>query len=78
MIQIKTRVMTDIIQNQKILIMQNLRTLDILKNLDQKLAHLDQSQRHELKQLIHEYEHLFPDIPTHTDKIYHDVVIEDS
>ena len=32
----------------------------------------------ELKQLIHEYEHLFPDIPTRTDKIYHDVIVEDS
>ena len=28
--------------------------------------------------MIHEYEHLFPDIPTRTDKIYHDVIVEDS
>ena len=30
-----------------------------------------------LKQLILEYEHLFPDIPSRTDKIYHDVDIID-
>ena len=28
--------------------------------------------------MIHEYEHLFPDISTRTDKIYHDVIVEDS
>ena len=46
--------------------------------LNQKLSHLDPVQRKELKHLIHEYEHLFPDIPTGTDKIYHDVNVEDS
>ena len=54
-----------------------LENSDSLKNLDQKLAYFDQS-RFELKQQIHEYEHLFPDIPTRSDKIYHDVVIVDS
>ena len=51
---------------------------DILRNLYNKLSHLEPSQQEELKQLIHEYEHLFPDIPTRTDKIYHDVIVEDS
>ena len=55
-----------------------LQNSDILKDLDQKLSHLDPVQRKELKQLIHQYEHLFPDIPTRTDKIYHDVYVEDS
>ena len=55
-----------------------LQNSDILKDLDQKLSHLDPVQRKELKQLVHEYEHLFPDIPTRTDKIYHDVNVEDS
>ena len=55
-----------------------LQNSDILKDLDQKLSHLDPVQRKELKQLIHQYEHLFPDIPTRTDKIYHDVNVEDS
>ena len=55
-----------------------LRNSDILRNLNNKLSHLEPSQQEELKQLIHEYEHLFPDIPTRTDKIYHDVIVEDS
>ena len=53
-----------------------LQNSDILKDLDKKLSHLDQIQRDELKMLILEYEHLFPDIPTRTDQIYHDVDIE--
>ena len=44
-----------------------LKNSDILKDLDQKLSHLDPVQRKGLKQLIHEYEYLFPDIPTRTD-----------
>ena len=55
-----------------------LQNCDILKDLDKKLAHLDQTQCDELKMLILEYEHLFPDIPTRTDQIYHDVDIEGS
>ena len=54
-----------------------LQNSDILKDLDQKLSHLDSDKRLELKQLILEYEHLFPDIPTRTDKIYHDFDIID-
>ena len=51
---------------------------DILKDLDQKLSHLDLVKRNELKQLIREYEHLCPDIPTRADKIFHDVDIDGS
>ena len=58
--------------------LSKLQNSDILKDLNLKLSHLDQIQRKELKQLIHEYEHLFPDISTRTDKIYHDVNVEDS
>ena len=36
------------------------------------------SPKNELKQLIHDYEHLFPDIPSRTDKIYRDVDVKDS
>ena len=52
-----------------------LQNSDILHDLDQKLSHLDPDKKHELKQLILEYEHLFPDIPSKTDKIYHYVDI---
>ena len=55
-----------------------LQNSDILKDLNQRLSHLDPVQTKELKQLIPEYEHLFPDIPTRTDKIYHDVNVENS
>ena len=55
-----------------------LENSDILRTLNNKLSHLEPSQQEELKQLIHEYRHLFPDIPTRTDKIYHDVIVEDS
>ena len=55
-----------------------LKNSDILRYLNNQLSHLEPSQQEELKQLIHEYEHLFPDIPTRTDKIYHDVIVEDS
>ena len=55
-----------------------LQNSDILKDLDKKLSHLDQTQRDEQKMLILEYEHLFPNFPTRTDHIYHDVDIEGS
>ena len=55
-----------------------LQNSDILKDLESKLSHLAQTQRNELKMLILEYEHLFPDIPTRPDQIYHDVDIEGS
>ena len=59
-------------------ICSKLKNSDILKDLDKKLSHLDKSQRDKLKMLIFEYEHLFPDNPTRTDQIYHDVDIEGS
>ena len=54
-----------------------LKNSDILKDLDQKLSHLSSDKRLELKQLILEYEHFFPDIPSKTDKMYHDVELID-
>ena len=46
-----------------------LKNSDILKDLDQKMSHLNSDERLELKQLILDYEHLFLDIPSKTDKI---------
>ena len=45
---------------------------DIICNLDSKLHYLEDSKRQELKELIYEYKHLFPDVPTRTNKIFHD------
>ena len=55
--------------------LSKLQNSDSLKDLDQKLSHLDRDKR--LEGLILQYEHIFPDIPSRTDKIYHDVDIID-
>ena len=52
-----------------------LNNSDILKNLDSKLQHLSGEERQKMKNLILEYKHLFPDVPSRTDKIFHDVDI---
>ena len=49
-----------------------------MNDQDQKSSHHSSDKRLELKQLILQYEHLFPDIPSRTDKIYHDELIDDS
>ena len=38
----------------------------MLRNLNSKLSQ-------DLEKLLLEFEHLFPDVPTRTDQIYHDV-----
>ena len=50
-----------------------MENLQILKNLDQKLLHLCAIKRNQLKELINENKTLFPDVPTKTNKIFHDV-----
>ena len=55
-----------------------LQNSDILRNLEQKLSHLELSQRLELSKLILEYKQLFSDVPTITNKTYHDVDVGSS
>ena len=50
-----------------------LTNTNVLRNLDSKLSHQTESQRQDLKKLLLEFEHLFPDVPTRTNQIYHDV-----
>ena len=50
-----------------------LTNTDVLRNLDSKLSHLSEIQRQDLEKLLLEFKHLFPDVPTRTDQIYHDV-----
>ena len=50
-----------------------LTNTDVLRNLDSKLSHLSESQHQDLEKLLLEFEHLFPDVPTRTDQICHDV-----
>lgn len=47
----------------------------MLWNLDSKLSHPSKSQRQDLKKLLLEFEHLFPDVPTRRDQIYHHIDI---
>ena len=46
-----------------------LQKSDIMRNLDQKLSHLEPLQRHELSKLIWEYKQQFSDVPTITNKM---------
>ena len=55
-----------------------LQNSDVLMNLDSKLAHLHSYQRDELKLLLSNYAHLFPDNPTRTSMVYHDVDVGES
>lgn len=55
-----------------------LQNSDILKNLELKFTHLEPLQQQQLQDLIYEYKHLYPDVPTRTDAIYHDVDVGDS
>ncbi|KAJ8019449.1 hypothetical protein HOLleu_41054 [Holothuria leucospilota] len=55
-----------------------LQNSDVLKNLDQKLSHLDHKEKSEMKSLIYEYACLFSDDPTRTNLIEHDVDVGDA
>ena len=50
----------------------------VLSNLDEKLKHLSRPQRDELKQLLLQYETIFPDVPGRTTAAVHDVDVGDS
>ena len=51
---------------------------DVLRDIDTKLSHLNESQCSDIKALIQEYQSLFPDVPSRTDRIAHDVEINDA
>ena len=46
---------------------------DVLVNLSEKLCHLTDQEQAEMTDLIMKYHHLFPDVPSRTDFVYHDV-----
>ena len=50
-----------------------LQNSDVLANLDEKLGHLSDNVQCELKQLIHDGEDIFPDVPSRTNAANHDV-----
>ena len=51
---------------------------DILRQFDAKLTHLQPSQQEDIRELIREYGHLFPDVPSRTTLIEHDVNVGDA
>ena len=53
-----------------------LSNFDVFSNLDGKLKHFEPRTQEDLKRVINDYKHLFPDVPSITDIIYHDVEIE--
>jgi hypothetical protein len=55
-----------------------LHNSDVLADLDSKLVHLNENERTEIKNLILEFAHLFPNVPNRTDCIYHDVDVGDA
>jgi len=55
-----------------------LKNSGILEDLDKKLEHLEYEKREELKDLILEFKDIFPDVPSRTDVLKHDVVLTDS
>ena len=50
-----------------------LNNSQIIANLTSKLSHLSHSQAAELEMLIHNNLSLFPDVPSRTDVVFHDV-----
>ena len=55
-----------------------LKNSEALSKLSDKLGHLPENQKSELSELIHEYKHLFPDVPGRTNVVMHDVDVGDS
>ena len=51
---------------------------NVLKNLDSKLSHLEESQCQDLQELLEKYRDLFPDTPSRTNQIFHDVNVGDA
>lgn len=55
-----------------------LQNSDVLANLSDKLCHLTAEEQAEMRNLILKYSHLFPDVPSRTDCVYHDVHVGDA
>ena len=55
-----------------------LKNSDVLNDLHSKLKHLSSSQQDDLLDLLQQYELLFPDVPTRTDVLFHDVDVNDA
>ena len=52
-----------------------LTNVNVLRNLDSKMSHPQESQRLDLEKILLEFKNLFPDLLTRMDQIYHDVKV---
>ena len=53
-----------------------LKNSDVLKNLQkEKLSHLTTKEQDEMMELVFQFVGLFPDTPTRTDRVFHDVEV---
>ena len=57
----------------KVGVQVRLKNSNVLQDLGSKLKSLSESQQRDLTGLIAEFQHLFPDVPTRTNFVYHDV-----
>ena len=55
-----------------------LKNSDVLSNLKGKLHHLSDSEQDEMTQLVLDFTELFPDIPSRTECVFHDVDVGDA
>ena len=55
-----------------------LKNSDVLSNLKDKLHHLSDSEQDEMTQLVLDFTELFPDIPSRTECMFHDVDVGDA
>ena len=62
----------------ELVILNNNKNSQILNDLGTKLSHLPLVQRKELAEVITQYREVFPDVPSKTNLIEHDVEVEDS
>jgi len=46
---------------------------EVLQNLQKKVSHLKVNEQEDIKKLLFEFQHLFPDVPSRTTCMYHDV-----
>lgn len=62
---------------KKTIIESKLQNTEALKNLNDKLAHLDSGEQTSIKGLIYDHVNLFSDVPNKTTLVTHDVVLKD-
>ena len=55
-----------------------LKNSEVLAHIDDKLTHLSEKERRDVKELLNEFPQLFADVPSRTDAVEHDVDVGDT